>query len=487
MKKYENKNYLIYFVYVLAFAFMFGIMLCCPRINDDYSFLDYGINNLKDAVHFSLYYGNGRFLGNITSVLMIGNKTLFAAEKAIILFIVIALLPKTVRFGDNKNSDLIMFISSYSLVMGMAPYIFREVITWSTCFQNYVPPVAGLIICSYLIKSKSRNPLAAVLIFIVGFASQLFLELNTVVNGAFSFVILVLCFLKYKDRLVKALMFFISSGLGALTMFAIPKIFVDPKRQNHMGIYRGFHVGSFSDLKSTVINNTIKLTVPMRMCIVLLIILSVLMCIVVNASKMKKSYKFISKMCVLLLPAFHIIFQVYLDNRKYVDTVYYRLLCLVLLALFGLGVFLCIISMENCTEKLIAVISAFFVIISILPVTIVSPVLSRCAYLYYMFLVTITLVTLSYLLKRKRLPAGYNIAVVICAFVLTLNLGISYYNIKVEAAKQTASIEAQMKNHADVVKVKVIDNPYMHRTSKKMFQFYYYNEKHHDVTFEYVN
>lgn len=465
---------------------MLGIMMCCPMINDDYSFLSYGLKNFSDIFHFSLYYANGRLLGNITSLLLILNPIAFAIEKAVILFAVVALLPKLFMFSNNKENEIPMFLTSYVLVMGMSPYIFQEVITWSTCFQNYIPPVAGLIICMLLIKSKKSNPLIMILLFVTGIASQLFLELNTAVNAALSFVIAVLCFIKYKDRFAKAVVYFVSSVLGAFVMLAIPKLFVDPERQKVVGNYRGFKLGSLSEAAHTVVKNAINLTTPMKKSIILLIMLSVVLCITLNLSEKKKGYKFIARCSVLLLPLFHIVFQIYLDNKAFADTKYYRYFCIMLLGLFAFGAFLCIGCMENCIEKIIAAISAGFVLVSLAPLMIVTPALPRCAFLYYIFLASLTLTLVSYLFRKKKLPGGFDIAVLICAAVLTLNLGLNYVNVRSEAAKQTSSIESQMKEHAEVIEVRKIDNLYMHKIAKYMFGYYYYYEKPFDIEFEYA-
>lgn len=486
MKKTGNNNLLLYLFYVIAFVSMFGIMLCCPMINDDYSFLSYGLKSFSDVFRFSLYYGNGRLIGNITSLLLVQSPIAFAAEKAVILFAIVALLPKILSFGEKKENEAVMFLTSFILMMGMTPYIFQEVITWSTCFQNYVPPVAGLIICMLMVKSRKSNPIIMFLIFVVGFTSQLYLELNTLVNVLFGFVIAVLCFVKYRDRMAKAITYFVSSVLGAAVMFAIPKLFVDPERQRVMEGYRGFHIGSISDIIHTVINNTIVLTTPMKKSIILLVILSVVMCITLYLSDKKKGYRFIAQCSILFMPLFHIVFQIYLDNKAFVDTKYYRYFCIMILGLFAFGAFLCIGCMEKCIEKFIAAVSACFVFVSLAPVLIVTPARPRCSYLYYMFLTVLTLTMVSYLLKKKKLPDGFNIAVLICAAVLTLNLGLNYINVRSEAAKQTASIEAQMKEHFEVIKVEEIDNLYMHKTSDKMFGYYYYYEKPFDVKFEYT-
>jgi len=489
MKKLKTNNVLLYFIYFVSFTFILGIMLCCPKINDDYSFASYGFTSIKEMIHFSLYYGNGRFLGNLTSLLLIGNMTYFAVEKAIILFLIIAILPKVLDFERKVNNKTMMYLASYILVMGMSPFIFQEVITWSTCFQNYVVPVAGTLICLWLIKIelKKSSVLNSILIFVIGFSSQLYLELNTVVNVALSFVIVFLCFTKYRDKFVKSLVFFASNVFGAVTMLIIPKLFVDPERVEKMTSYRSIHLESFNDMKYTFIQNISDLTAPIKKSVILLVIIAVLLCITVNISDRKKRLSSIWQAGVIALPVYAVVFQVLMQGGDFAGKNIYRVVYTTLLVAFWACALICVSFMEKCSEKVFAYISLIFVIISILPVTIVSPAKPRCAFLYYMFLAAFALIILSYLFRKKKVTNGLKIAVAVCAVVLTFNLGINYYNVKIESEKQINDIKAQLASHSEVIEVHEIDNLYMHKIAKGMFGYSFYYKKPFDVEFKYVD
>ena len=67
----ENQNKRKHYIPVIFFSscLLFSILMyLSPLISDDIEFVSMSFPNLSDVIHYSLYYGNGRLLGNISAI-----------------------------------------------------------------------------------------------------------------------------------------------------------------------------------------------------------------------------------------------------------------------------------------------------------------------------------------------------------------------------------------------------------------------------------
>ena len=79
--------------FVVIFLFYLFLMWCSPYSNDDYDFLSLEFGCLNDLMLFILDYGNGRFLGNMSSVVMVHFPIASIACRAIMITTIIILIP----------------------------------------------------------------------------------------------------------------------------------------------------------------------------------------------------------------------------------------------------------------------------------------------------------------------------------------------------------------------------------------------------------
>lgn len=491
MSKEKHGKLSLISAYVISFAFFCVIMLLSPPVNDDYAFLSYGLTNIKDMFRFALYYGNGRLLGNLTSLILIPSQPLFAIQKAAILFITVFLFSKLFKKdGENENS-LFLFLSAFVLIIGISPNIFAVIIPWSTCFQNYVPPVTGLLICLHLIKkdgSVKYEAAAAVITFITALTSQLYLEINTVVNIAFSCLI-TLIFIKTKrekSKIIKSVSFAVGSVAGGAVMFLIPRTFIDPERMEIMNEYRQYNIGQLKEIVDTAYLHFLDIVLEISYFSALLLFISFCVILIMRQSGKSRFYRIFCSAGSVAFSAYSLSMSSIMDNHLFVKQGTYLILYFVLLGIFVLSLFMCILSMEKGYEKNFSVISFLFVFVSIAPLAAVSPISKRCYLLYYLFMAACGMGLASYLVNRKLLSIDFKRVLAICACVLCFHIGVNYISIKAMSDIQIKCIEAQLDDGKDVVEVPEIPNRYFHNTSCSLYGYHFYRNEPFDSYFQLV-
>ena len=137
----SRKHKLIFVICI--FAYFTVIMFASPYLSDDIEFASKNFKTLRDIISYSLYYGNGRLLGNIGVHILLKNKILGAVICAFTITGIIYLMPMVI------NADcFITYWLSFLLTIGMALKLFSEVYAWKSGFQNYTPPIFTiLLIC----------------------------------------------------------------------------------------------------------------------------------------------------------------------------------------------------------------------------------------------------------------------------------------------------------------------------------------------------
>ena len=118
--KSKKKNVVIF--WIILFLVLCYVMYCSPFVSDDLEFKKLNLFSIKDNIHHSLYYGNGRFLGNLGSVLLVNHKILSCVVRAFIISVLCILIPK----NCNCNTE-VSYIFSTILIVGIQPELFGEI------------------------------------------------------------------------------------------------------------------------------------------------------------------------------------------------------------------------------------------------------------------------------------------------------------------------------------------------------------------------
>lgn len=257
----REKKYSRFFLFLIIFVFTSFIMWCSPMVSDDYEFAAKDFPSAADGLSYVLHYGNGRLLGNLSAITMVKFPQAAVFFKALVVTSVIFLLPAVL--GMKKISA---YLLSFLLLMGLNDDVFGEVYAWTSGFGNYLPPIWITLLILYLIKaypnvkSKLLKGLLCGIVFVLGAASQLFVEHTTLINILLSAILTVKELRsEKKERAVICCIWTLATLMGAAAMFAIPKVFY--LEHNRSEGYRSVHMNSVMAMIFSAAKNTMRFSV----------------------------------------------------------------------------------------------------------------------------------------------------------------------------------------------------------------------------------
>lgn len=210
--------------FVLSFAFWFLVMLGVPLSFDDRSFASSTLSSFKDYWNFSLNYGNGRLLGNLGVKYLVKSQIFRTFVKAFTLSSLTVIMPYTMKLSRKE-----CYFACFILLILCSPGIFAQCYSWTSGFQNYVPPlflflfVISIVVYNSTCTGCKRLFLCAVLLSSI--CMQLYIEHSTCINILCGILLIVYARIK-NNNLLFPLVFLIGALSGAIIMLAIPNIYV---------------------------------------------------------------------------------------------------------------------------------------------------------------------------------------------------------------------------------------------------------------------
>ncbi len=279
MKTLKNTLFTKSFWFFTSFLLLLIIMWCSPFTSDDIEFQAMGLKSFKDIFDHALYYGNGRLLGNILVIYLVNSRVLGCIVRALTLSLIIILLPAVLNIKVHFAYAL-----SFLLTLGISPTVFGQVFSWTSGFSNYVFPILGVLLSIRIIQVIEQRVckpfckvLGSLLIFILGFCSQLFVENTTTTIILLSLAMVLNSFYNKQKKHMPRIILLISSIIGGFAMFFIPRLFY--LNGNRTEGYRGFlgkglretirHFSSSASSILLVFSNSILLLLAIYVCIIL--------------------------------------------------------------------------------------------------------------------------------------------------------------------------------------------------------------------------
>lgn len=374
--------------FIISFAFFAVIAWNSPLTSDDLEFLGYRFTSFSQVFNFSITYGNGRLLGNISSVLLVTSRPLRTLVRALIMSLLTVLLPYAA--GAKKKET---YLLSCLLTVSLSSGVFAQVYAWCSGFHNYVPPVlATLIVYSayrFCAEKKTGTPVYTALcvgVAVVSYSGQLFVEHSTCI-AVLAAIILLAVSLKYGRKcLAMAVTSLTFSVLGAATMFLIPKFFAIPGNRSENARYWIFEYSGINKILNAFLTNVGKLTsyIATSLILVLALCLFVIFTVLRDRQTMPRIPG-----CIMLGVSFASIFFFTLNfftNHVYalfgvrIDSI---LLTLLLLA-FVCSLIMC--SFMSLRTKITILVILILAAGALLPMAMVSPNGPRVVYHSYVFL-----------------------------------------------------------------------------------------------------
>lgn len=408
-----SKNRLLF--YISFFSLCAILMYLIPYSVDDTYYAYIGYQGLKESLIFSANYGNGRVLGNLFGLLLAQSRLVRAVVIATVMTLLVALLNKV--FVRQKSAGSIPVITAGLLILGMPDSFFGNFFSWSSAFANYILPFFLALICLLIINNYDLGKgyiksLSLIIIFALGFCSQLFSENSTLYNIVIPFALLMTFCIMHINKKTPCFVWLISALSGAGAMIAVRLNSNDTEKFHDVKAYQGIHLGSLEDLISNTVFNTEEIMPEISKCFILYMLLSavLLMSKKVGSFKTGKIESF-TKAILISYPVFSLFCAVSAEKENY----YYSLagdllniIQLIFLFIYIFSVLYFALNLEK--EKRIVVVALIaFAFFTLAPFIAVSPIAPRCTVYWYFSIVAVILTLLPSVLKRLGRKKAYSI------------------------------------------------------------------------------
>ncbi len=392
------------------------VFMCRFFVNTSDDYYTVGTKGAAELLNLSVYFGNGRFIGNFLGEYLTNRFYLNFAARSIYIFLFIILLAV---LADKYRKRALIF--SAALTFGMSRYVFREAVVWVHGFYNYFPPVVllllSLVILKCYYKKQNSNGLAASFALIpLGICQQLHSENSTLINTIAA--VLVLIFVLYKKyKKAPAVSWAVSSVFGCAVMFFAPKLLGVADKMDE---YRGSIADGRYSLPELFLGNVIDLSTLVCSMYVLWIMLAVILLIKIFYKREKLTQKGRILLCAGLLfvapvPVFTELAYTY---KGYLSNTWFSLFAALA---FGIFIISSVIAVWKLYEKkTVAVSAAVFVlgVLSVCELIVVYPVGGRC------LLISYALFSAMFIFLMKKTLNGLSLhlrqAIIISAILFTV-------------------------------------------------------------------
>jgi len=393
MKSMINRYNLIFTVQCVLF-FLLSLFFF-PQIDDLIYKYELTYNNMFGFFHNVLYYGNGRFLGNMISMFFCNHiQWLYIAED--MLVVVFAVIVE--KLTELKNSKIFVLAA----VTAVPLWQFKQFFPFMSSFVNYFIPTLLFLLTLLIVKNKccNKNKLFYLILFVLGFCEQLFVEHNAIINITFSLCLIIYCIVKHLKHIKEFTVLFISNIIGAGIIFGY-KTFIDVTKTYNYNTLPDYRSNILDAVEKGGIVSAIDFSVQHIKLFVLavfssVILMGTLICIMIfiekKASDKRIKHKSVFAVTMVVYSALYIIilcnFGIYNNDIPRDHILFLLLLVLLVLSFILLAVlFIKIIFMRmNNEQKIKLSFLAGLSLLSFAPFLLVGPFSFRAMFLSLFFL-----------------------------------------------------------------------------------------------------
>lgn len=369
----------------LLLAIYAVILLLCilfPNTGDDWlreplgrSIL--GIRDLAREVGVRWGSTNSRISGNVLAYSAASRKVLRELMRSAVMFGVVILAVKEAGLRTFWG-----VIISATAVIAVPRDLFRQAYPWAAGFFNYVPPVLFFLLCLHMVREIfqgreiPKSPLRILSVFLLGFASQLFIETYTICFAAAGFMLLAWDIFKSKRLSPVLAALCIGNVLGGILLFSSPAYSALSQAGG------AYHMDSkLSGLISTAMSQLPEvLRYFILDCPVLFISLTVFSVFCMIRSNKRAAADVISA-AALAAACVYFIVSYTADTMLFSPALSFIAVFIWLLAL-AVG----IIRWTCGAYRLRAIFSLICAVIAVAPLPFITPIGMRCVYLSYVLL-----------------------------------------------------------------------------------------------------
>lgn len=386
---------------VLA-GFLLMYLFILPQM-DVFLLSRYVDDTLRGAVNFSLFYGNGRLLGNIIGVYF-SNHFVFATIIISVVLTAIVFLLNSILLDNNPYTVFL-----FALLIAFPSMRFLQEIYYAfACVANYVIPIAFLLASVYVcVKTVRPNSMYSRLqktsMFLVGFlcaaASCLFSENTTILAVVMALAMLVYFYLgKQKGDSTYLWMQMVAIAAGAAAMFLIPVL---TKTSGNLSGYR--HITTeLVELVRNVLFSYFLFADIFNHLLLLLIVFSFAMILLL--CNQKRKVPFLTNLQLGIFVAYPLLCLCMNQTDSNTPLSYVTILKLAdaaLTTLYAANVIITVFLVEDKMLRLQCILMSAVVVISVAPMMVVTASGERT---YYTTFVAMT--AFAVILIRQLLPEG---------------------------------------------------------------------------------
>ena len=486
LNKVVNRRNLCFIFIFLFYAFL---MWCSPYSNDDYDFLSLKFGCFSDLMSFILEYGNGRFLGNLSSVVMVHFPLLSIVLRAMMISTIIGLIPYLLGFRST-----FAYLASFILLTVLDPVLFGQVYLWSSGFYNYIPPVWMALVAIALIQKYPsctsgfvRYAVCGILVML-GFCGQLYVEHSTIINLIIAASLLIhVSVMRKHQLLLPSLLWFLSVLAGTIVMFAIPVLFA-PKGNRSEG-YRSYNFGTISSLIVSCVKNGMWLTNyysginSLPICLGSIATLYLTRC---RRSRRRNEILLI----ILVICGGVLLFSDFTSTNYWYGEP--ALLHHVLLTLFVLTEFviwiIAVFKIDDSVIRYRVFYLLFLAFMSLAPLLIVSPMHMRVAFQSYLFFSAAAMLCISVInWNNIQLIHLRTVAATIVSICMAFNIVSTMVSVKIMSEIREAYILHKIEQNASEITIFGIPYDYIQWDGTWSFGYYFYRENKDDTVFTVIN
>lgn len=331
-----NNQKLFNALYIIeSFLFLLLCFFIVPRSDD----LIFGFNeffqktDIYSTLHSAVYYGNGRFLGNLFCILFTRIPKIFYFVEFILVQIFCFVCEKVIEVKNTRIFILTLFL--------LQPiFMVKQIEAWICGFINYFIPILLLLFIFLIIKKSpdgltlSKRIMRAVGIVVLGISEQLFIEHNAVVNLLIAITLLAV-FAYKKKNVLEPVLLVLSNTVGCLLLFGY-RLYIDYEQTWIYKYSPNFNrtilsLSGLSEIIKTVAGSLGTFIYFYFACIV---IYTILLAVILAADKKDKSIKYkkpISFLLFLYYPAAAMVLVLYVFDS--LDKMKFALIILILFVL----------------------------------------------------------------------------------------------------------------------------------------------------------
>lgn len=465
--KFTNSIYSTHLIVLGIFLSVFMLNLFFIWTHDDYTTV--GIYTFKESFEKSLYFGNGRFLGNLFVDFIMCRGIIDKIVRTVVISSII-ITSATIIDGYRKRSLILSFL----LYIGVGHEIFKQTYVWGHGFYNYAPPVLFLLLTILLLKKiySSQNSKSTILWYIplvvCGISQQLFAENSTTINLLISLMILVYVIYTKKKKMA-AMVNFISNSIGAGIMFLLPQLLGVAEKMDE---YRG-GLNSFTDYLMNAVRNALTMIYVLSIQLVLFEVIAVLLIAMLAKKKLLKNklHTIFLSMYLVAMP----VFTYFRISSGMLWSVIYA----ASFAMYLIVISVLLVKTGFIKAKKVSVVLAVIAVLSLGQLLIVTPIGARCMFITYALMVAIVLLLQKYTFnmldtdtvnKLVSLIAGFS--VIVYTFVLITFINISKLNeIRIDYVEKQLS-----EGKTTINLIKIPDELWVHLPNELYAYKYTFNQ-----------